>query len=171
MKRDIIEIRNNITHTVLHLEQLEKEREEREKAEREAKYAEERRKREELEAEWKTKHAVLDKYTFISPWNYETYSWIGDYINLRFYEWSDIYSEPRYFSHTTAFFRFLDSSGIMPTDADVNLIKQSGCHVICKPGCSELIVKKTYCELKEEFERINSLAKVLATVPDIDDAS
>ena len=157
---------------VLRLEQIEKEKEEREKAEREAKYAEERRKREEREAEWKVKHAVLDKYTYISPWNYETYSWIGDYINLRFYEWSDIYSEPKYFSHTTAFFKFLDSSGIMPTEGDVEFIKHNaGCHVICKPGCSEIIVKKTYCELKEEFERISSLAKVLATVPDIDDVS
>lgn len=172
MKRDIIEIRNNITNTVIRLEQIEKEKAEREKAEREAKYEEERKKREKEEAEWKVKHRVLDKYTYISPWNYNTYSWIGDYINLRFYEWSNIHSEPKFFSHSTAFFRFLDDCGIMPAEDDVKLFKQfTGCHAVCKPGCSEIIIKRTYEEMKEEFERVSTLAKVLATVPDIDDAS
>ena len=64
MKRDIFEIRGNITPTIERLEQLAKEREEREKAEREAKWERERKEREEKDRLFKIEHPVLDAYTY-----------------------------------------------------------------------------------------------------------
>ena len=107
MKRDIFIIRGNITPMIARLEQLTKEREEREKAEREERWKREREERERKAQEWKILHPILDKFTYISAYNYDTYSWPGDYVNIRFYEWSNIESEPKFFSHSIAFYRFL----------------------------------------------------------------
>ena len=81
-------------------------REEREKAEREEKWRKEREEREKKEAEWKKEHPILDKYTYMSYYNYDTYGWEGYYINVHFYEWSDINSSPRIFPYSTSFYIF-----------------------------------------------------------------
>jgi hypothetical protein len=163
MKRDIFEIRGNITPTVERLEQLRIEQEAREKAEREERMERERKEREARAEVWKKEHWILDKYTFISQYNYDTYSWPGDLCNISFYEWSDIYREPIKFSHTIPFFKFLDSSKINVTDADVNKFKVNpGCHIVCKPGKNELIVGETYEVMKNKF----ITEKVLMSVPD-----
>jgi hypothetical protein len=163
MKRDIFEIRGNITPTIERLEQLRIEQEEREKAEREAKYERERKEREAKAEAWKKEHWILDKYTFISQYNYETYSWPGDICNVHFYEWSDIYREPIMFSHTVGFFKFLDFSKINVTDADVNKFKANpGCHIVCKPGKNELIVGESYEVMKNKF----LTEKALMSVPE-----
>jgi len=163
MKRDIFEIRGNITPTVERLEQLRIEQEAREKAEREERMERERKEREARAEAWKKEHWILDKYTFISQYNYSTYSWPGDLCDVSFYEWSDIYREPIKFSHTVSFFRFLDSSKINVTDADVNKFKSTpGCHIVCKPGKNELIVGETYEVMKNRF----ITEKALMSVPE-----
>ena len=167
MKRDIFEIRGNITPTIERLEQLAKEREEREKAEREAKWAKEREEREAKEAKWKEEHPILDKYTYISAYNFETYSWPGDYCNVRFYEWSNINSEPKFFSHSIAFYRFLDECKLNLTPEQNTKIKANpGCHITCVPGTHDLVIGISYESLKSQF----NMAKVIAPVPELSSA-
>ena len=152
MKRDIFEIRGTITPTIERLEREAKEREEREKAEREAK-----------EAKWKEEHPILDKYTYISAWNFDTYSWPGDYCNIRFYEWSNIDSEPRFFPYSIEFYRFLDECKLNLTPEQNTKIKANpGCHITCVPGTHDLVIGISYDSLKSQF----NTAKVLAAVPD-----
>ena len=168
MKRDILVVRGNINDTIVRLEQLAKEKEERERVEREARWAKEREEREAKEAAWKKEHFILDKYTYMSQWNWETYSWVGDYINLFFYEWSDINSEPRHFPHTTAFYRFLDSSKLNLTDEINEKFKHvPGCHMTCVPGTHDLIIGITYQDLKRQYEEKTSLANILKDVPSV----
>jgi hypothetical protein len=168
MKRDIFEIRGNINPLIKRLEQLEREREEREKAERDARYERERLERERKEAEWKANHPILDKFTYINSWNYETYSWPGDYFNIRFYEWSNIESEPRFFSHSIAFYRFLDDCKINLTSEQNNKIKMNpGCHITCIPGTHDIIIGTSYDSLRSQF----NTAKVLAPVPELETTS
>ena len=153
---DMILIRSNITPTMERLECLRLEQEAREKAEREE--------RERKELEWKSAHPVLDKYTYMSYYNYETYSWQGDYYNIYFYEWSNLNIKPIHFPYSIAFFRFLDESKIMPTEDDVNKIKlNKSSHIICRPGTTDLIIGESYDAMCSKFYA----AKVLATVPDV----
>ena len=167
MKKDIFVIRGNITPTIERIERMAKEREEREKAEREAKWAKEREERERKEAEWKKEHPILDRYTYISYHNFDTYSWPGDICNIRFYEWSNINSEPRFFSHTIAFYRFLDECKINLTEAQNSKIKANmGCHITCVPGTCDLVIGTSYESLKSQF----NMAKVIASVPELNSA-
>lgn len=145
------------------LERLRLEQEAHEKAEREERMQREREERERKESEWKLAHPVLNKYTFMSYYNYETYSWQGDYCNVFFYEWSNLNIKPIHFPYSIAFFRFLDDSKIMPTDDDVNKIKlNKGSHIICRPGSTDLIIGESYDAMRSKFYA----AKVLATVPE-----
>ncbi len=158
---DILEIRSNITPMITRLARLEAERLERERLEREERMERERKEREERANNWKKEHPVLDKYTYISYYNYDTYSWQGDYCNVHFYEWSNANVAPKKFPYTIGFFRFLDDCKIMPTQADVDKIKRtSGCHIICKPGSKELIVGETYDKMVTEFNTCKALEAV-----------
>lgn len=161
MKRDIFIIRGNITPMIARLEQLTKEREEREKAEREERWKREREERERKAQEWKILHPILDKFTYISAYNYDTYSWPGDYVNIRFYEWSNIESEPKFFSHSIAFYRFLDECKINLTVEQNNKIKaNNGCHITCIPGTHDLVIGTSY----ESLKNCLTLAKILKPV-------
>jgi hypothetical protein len=161
MKREIFVVRGNITPMIARLEQLTKEREEREKAEREERWKREREERERKAQEWKNLHPILDKFTYISAYNYDTYSWPGDYVNIRFYEWSNLDIEPKFFSHSIAFYRFLDECKINLTDEQNNKIKSnSGCHITCIPGTHDLVIGTSYDSLKSNF----NLAKILKSV-------
>ena len=166
MDKDIsLVIRGNINSSIERIEQLRIEREEREKQEREERWRLEREERERKEEEWKKAHPVLEKYTYISYHNYETYNWQGELCNVFFYEFSDIHRNPRKFPYTTEFFRFLDKYNIMPTQEDVNKFKYGyGCHIVCKPGSSEIIVGKTYEEMKQQFESYSLTAKLIADI-------
>lgn len=164
MKREIIEIRSNINPMINWLVEAEKEREEREKKEREEKYAKEREERDRKEAEWKKEHPILDKYTYISSWNYNTYSYQGDAVNIYFYEWSDIEREPRMFYFIIPFYRFLDACKINFTEEDNSKLKTNKTiYVVCKPGCNDLIMETNYESLKSRF----MAEKILETVPNI----
>ena len=166
MKRDILEVRGNINDTIVRIEQLAKEKEEREKAEREAKWERERKEREREQAAWKEEHWVLDKYTFMSQWNWKTYCWPGDYVNLFFYEWSDINSTPRHFPNTTELYKFIDECKLNLTDEINDKFKRTaGCHMICIPGTHDLIIAETLQDLRREFESKSRLATVLKSVP------
>lgn len=169
MAREIIEIRSNISSTLEHIEQLMKEKAEKEKAEREAKWAKERAEREEKEKVWKATHPILDKFTYMSYYNYETYSWMGDYINVKFYEWSNINSEPRNFPYSIAFYKFLDECKLNWTNELNNKLKASinGCFITCIPGTRDLILAKNYESLKSQYNLAISTSKVLETVPEI----
>ena len=164
MKKDIFVIRGNITPTIERLERERIKREAQEKAEREAKWAKEREEREKKEAEWKKEHPILDKFTYISYHNFDTYSWPGDYCNIRFYEWSDINREPRFFSHTIGFYRFLDECKLNLTEAQNSKIKANmGCHITCIPGTHDLLIGPSYESLKSQF----NMAMVLGPVPEV----
>lgn len=168
MKRDIIEIRSNINPMIDWLAQVEHEREEHEKAEREAKWERDRKEREEREAKWKEEHPILDKYTYMSQWNYETYSYQGEAVNYYFYEWSNIHSEPMLFNFSIPFYRFLDKCKMDFTENDNAKLKaHRTCHIVCKPECNSLIIEPSYEAMKTAFENVKVVGKVLATVPDI----
>jgi hypothetical protein len=168
MKKDIIEIRSNINPMIDWLAQKEKEREEREKAEREAKWERDRIEREEKERKWKEEHPILDKYTYMSQWNFETYSYQGESVNYYFYEWSDLNREPRYFPFSIPFYKFLDSSKIDMVDEENNRLKAfKTCYITCVPGQNRLIIEQTFDKLKESFENVKIVGRVLATVPEI----
>jgi len=163
MNRDIFEVRGNINPTMERMERLRIEREEREKTEREARYERERKEREERSAAWKKEHWILDKYTFISEYNYNSYCFQGDKCDIKFYEWSDINREPLKFPNIIPFFRFLDSSKIFITDGDVNKFKTHiGCHIVCKPNSNHVIVGDNYEDMKNKF----LTEKALMSVPD-----
>lgn len=163
---EVIEIRGNINSTFSELERLRKEKEEREKKEAEAKRERERLEREKREAEWKEKHPMLAKHTYVSFFNHETYTWDGQYVDVKFYEWSNVYAEPRQFKFFVPFCRFLDECGVTLEDEDISAIKLTcGCHVICKPGCSNAVMGKTYVDMVDRFNEAKAAAKVLATVP------
>lgn len=163
MESDIFIIRSNITPMIHRLEQLAKEKEEKEKEEREERWKREREERELKESEWKKEHPILDKFTYISSYNFNSYSWMGDYIKVNFYEWSDINRSPRYFPYSTEFYRFLDASKLNLTNEQNALIKScNGCHITCAPGSHDLIVGSSYEDLKGKF----NLTKILSTVPD-----
>ena len=173
MEREFIEIRSNISPALERIDQLVREREEREKSEREAKWAREREEREKLSNEWKALHPILDKFTYMSYYNYETYSWQGDYYNVKFYEWSNIDSEPRHFPYSIAFYRFLDECKLNLTDALNNKIKacKSGCFITCIPGTHDLLVADSYESLRNQYNIAVSTNRVLEDVPDIMDKS
>lgn len=164
MDKKILVVRSNITSMIEHIAELERLREEREKAEREERMKRDREERERKEAEWKAEHPILDKFTYISHYNYETYSWPGDYCNVRFYEWSDINREPRFFSHTIAFYKFLDLCKINFTDANNNKMKSNkGSYITCIPGTHDIIIGDTYESLKNQY----NVAIALKSVPDL----
>lgn len=168
MEKDILVIRGNITHAVERFAMMAKEREEREKAEREEKFKREAAERALKEDEWKKEHPILDRFTYISYYNHESYSWPGEYVNIRFYEWSDINSVPKHFPYSIEFYRFLDASKINLTAEQNSKLKySSGYHVICIPNTHDLIIAKTYEELKTEFYKAENLSKILAPVPDV----
>lgn len=164
MEENIVIIRSNITPTINRLEQLAREKEEKEKAERNARWERERAERAEKEAAWKKEHPILDKFTYISHYNYETYSYPGEYINVRFYEWSDITCEPLHFSYSIEMYKFFDKCKINLTDTDNNKIKTNrGCHITCAPGTCDLIIGKDYDDLKNKYDTIKVLKSVSVT--------
>ena len=167
MDKEILVIRGNITPSFNRFEELVKAREERERLEREEKWKKEREEREQKEADWKKEHPILDKFTYLSYYNYETYGWNGYLIDVYFYEWSDINSNPRKFPYSTEFYKFLDACKINLTQEQNDLFRgKSGCHITCIPGTHNLIVSKTYDELKVEYEKASVLSKVLESVPE-----
>ena len=150
---NILIIRSNINSEFNRFERMAKERAEKERLERAASWERERMEREAKEAEWKKSHPILGKYTYISMFNYDTYSWDGYYYNVYFYEWSDINSNPKRFPYSTALYKFLDSSKINLTDEQNDIIKtRTGIHMICIPGTHDLVLGNTHEELKEKFE-------------------
>ena len=158
MEGNTIIIRGNITHSINRYEQMAREREEREKAEREARWQKEREERDLKEAEWKNEHPILSKYTYMSYYNYETYSWCGNYCKINFYEWSNINSTPKFFPYTTEFYRFLDKCKINLTDEQNTEIKNNyGCHIMCIPGTHDIIIGKDYEDLKSKL----NLSKII----------
>ena len=162
MDKSIFEIRANINHSFTRIEAIRQEREEREKAEREAKWQREREEREKRDAAWKKEHPILDKYTYISSYNYDTYSWPGTFCNVKFYEWSDINNEPRTFAYNVEFYKFLDSCKINLTPEQHSTITSvTGCHITCLNGTHDLVVGKSYDDLKEKLR----LANILYSVP------
>lgn len=165
MDKEVLIIRGNITPSFNRFEELVKEREERERLAREEKWKKEREERGRKEAEWKKEHPLLDKYTYISYYNYDDYSWSGYYINVHFYEWSNINSSPRIFPYSVEFYKFLDSCKINLTQEQNDLFRNNnGCHITCVPGTHNLIVALSYEKLKEEYERVSVLSKVLEPV-------
>ena len=152
MEKEYIEIRSNINAAVIRIEQLERERAEKEKLEREARWERERIERERLNKEWDDAHPMLKKYSFISYYNHEYYSYAGRSCDIRFYEWSDLHSEPRLFKTDIPFYRFLDECHLLIND-DLNskLKLYPISYVICKPGSSDIIIGSTYDNMRIQY--------------------
>ena len=144
-----VKIHNNLSCSVMRLYnkslEAEKTRIEAEKAERERKAN-----------EWKEAHYNMSTYCYSSisfprPTTDDYYK--RTFCNrIYFYEWSDIYSKPRFFGCCLDFFEFLDGCGIRLTEEQANAIKpklyQASCapelHFICKRGCRDLLMKPSY---------------------------
>lgn len=169
MTESIIEIRSNINSSFVEIERLTKEREEREKAERDAKWKREQEEREKKVEDWKLEHPNMNKYTYASYYNYDTFNFeFGAYCNIHFYEWSDITREPIKFKHYPELYDFLDKCGLFITEADNTMIKPiASCYISCKPNSKELIVCTTYNELQRKMHEVENLAKILAPVPEV----
>ena len=173
MSEKIIEIRSNINTAIVEIERLRIEREAREKAEREAKWEREAAERKRLTEEWQNTHRNLFKYTYASYYNKDNFNYdYGAYCKIHFYEWSNVDSEPIIFERYTRLYKFLDDCGLFIEEKDNNMIKPlASCYISCKPGTKDLIVCSTYGELKSKMDEAKTLANVLASVPEIDDAS
>jgi hypothetical protein len=169
MSDKVIEIRSNITSSVIRFEALEEERKKREEEERKERWAREEAERKRIREEWAAKHPNMEKYTYCSAYNFETFNYeYGGYCKIHFYEWSDINSCPLKFNKYGWFYKFLDESGLW-IQGDVNVRMKSFPHtfITCKPGSKDLIVCNSYEELKREFHLAENTAKVLAVVPEI----
>ena len=162
-----LEIRSNITEALDVIERARIAREDAERKEREAKAAKEREERERLDAEWKVAHPILDKFTYISRYNYEGYSWQGMYYNVHFYEWSNIESEPRRIPYSVDFYKFLDECKLNLTEALNNKIKacNGGVYITCKPGTHDLIVGDSYESLKSQYNTVINGGAIEEEVP------
>ena len=71
MSDKVIEIRSNITSSVIRFEALEEERKKREEEERKERWAREEEERKRIREEWQTKHPNMEKYTYCSAYNFE----------------------------------------------------------------------------------------------------
>ena len=100
----------------------------------------------------------MEKYTYISHYNYEYYSYKGEACDIYFYEWSDVDAQPLHFDFIIPFYRFLDSCKINLCDGENNKIKGSSkSFITCKPGCRDMIIASNYDELKCEFQKVKNL--------------
>lgn len=169
MKNKVIEIRSNITESVIKFEVAEAERKEREEKERKERWEKESKEREEKAAKWKAGHPNMEKYTYCSAYNFETFNYeYGGQCKLYFYEWSDICREPLVFNYYPYLYRFLDECGILlSADDNTKLRSCNTMFVVCKPNSKDLIVARSYNELSEQYEETKKLNEILATVPDV----
>ena len=111
----------------------------------------------------------MEKYTYCSAYNYDTFNYeYGGMCKLYFYEWSDICREPLVFNYYPYLYRFLDECGIL-LNADDNA-KVRSCntmYVVCKHNSKDLIIARSYNELREQYEASKKLEEILAPVPDV----
>jgi hypothetical protein len=172
MSDNVIEIRNNITSSIIRFEALEEERRKREEEERKARWAREEEERKRIREEWQTKHPNMEKYTYCSAYNFETFNYeYGGYCKIHFYEWSNINSEPIIFNHYPYLYKFLDDCGIILNLNDNTLIRAASmCFITCVPGKKDLIVDTNYDSFREKFEeakKATQLVEILSAVPDV----
>lgn len=166
---NIIEIRSNITESVCRFVEAEALRLKREEEERKARWEREQKLREEETNKWKEEHPNLEKYTYCSYYCRNTFNYeYGGSCKIHFYEWSNINSEPIVFNYYPYFYRFLDECKILLSyDENCELKSVNSVFVTCKPGCKELIIGKTYDELRDKYNNILSLSNVLSSVPEV----
>ena len=172
MSDKVIEIRSNITSSVIRFEALEEERKKREEEERKERWAREEAERKRMREEWAAKHPNMEKYTYCSAYNFETFNYeYGGYCKIHFYEWSNIDSEPIFFKYYPYLYKFLDDCGIILNVNDNTLIRAaSTCFITCAPGTKNLIVDTNYDSFREKFEEAKKAAQlvdILAAVPDV----
>lgn len=172
MSDKVIEIRSNITSSVIRFEALEEERKKREEEERKERWAREEEERKRIREEWQAKHPNMEKYTYCSAYNFETFNYeYGGYCKIHFYEWSNIDSEPIIFRHYPYLYKFLDDCGIILNINDNTLIRAaSNCFITCVPGKKDLIVDTNYDNFREKFEEAKKaaqLVEILSAVPDV----
>lgn len=172
MSDKVIEIRSNITSSVIRFEALEEERKKREEEERKERWAREEAERKRMREEWAAKHPNMEKYTYCSAYNFETFNYeYGGYCKIHFYEWSNIDSEPIFFKYYPYLYKFLDDCGIILNANDNSLIRAaSTCFITCAPGTKNLIVDTNYDSFREKFEEAKKaaqLVEILAAVPDV----
>ena len=172
MSDKVIEIRSNITSSVIRFEALEEERKKREEEERKERWAREEAERKRMREEWAAKHPNMEKYTYCSAYNFETFNYeYGGYCKIHFYEWSNIDSEPIFFKYYPYLYKFLDDCGIILNVNDNTLIRAaSTCFITCAPGTKNLIVDTNYDSFREKFEEAKKaaqLVEILAAVPDV----
>lgn len=172
MSDKVIEIRSNITSSVIRFEALEEERKKREEEERKERWAREEAERKRMREEWAAKHPNMEKYTYCSAYNFETFNYeYGGYCKIHFYEWSNIDSEPIFFKYYPYLYKFLDDCGIILNVNDNSLIRASStCFITCAPGTKNLIVDTNYDSFREKFEEAKKaaqLVEILAAVPDV----
>ena len=152
----VLEIRSNLNRTISWLESVRKEREERERKEREARYEAARKERERLDAEWSAAHPILDKFSYITRYNYDNYTYEGIPCKVYFYEWSNVKNVPIEFRAAIPFYRFLDDCKISYTmENDKKLRNNSVLYMTCKPYCNELIIENSYEDLCNALSSIS----------------
>ena len=172
MSDNIIEIRSNITSSIIRFEALEEERKKREEEERKAKWEREEAERKRIREEWQAKHPNMEKYTYCSQYNFDTFNYeYGGYCKIHFYEWSNINSEPIVFKYYPYLYKFLDDCGIILNVNDNTMIRASStCFITCVPGKKDLIVDTNYDNFREKFEEAKKaaqLVEILSAVPDV----
>lgn len=168
MKRDIFEIRSNITTTFGAFEEARIKREERERKEEQEKRDREFAERQRLSQEWQDTHKNLFKYTYASYYSKDTFNYDGGgFCNVHFYEWSDADREPIKFTSYHRLYEFLDRCGLFLEPEQNTFIKPlASCFITCKPTCKDLIVSSTYDDMKRQLHEAENLVRVLEAVPE-----
>ena len=73
---------------------------------------------------------------------------------IYFYEWSDINSQPKEFDRYIDFHDFCIQHGIRLTKTKGEFVlNHTVSHVICKPGCPEIVISGDYRNLKKNFSK------------------
>lgn len=72
---------------------------------------------------------------------------------IYFYEWSNIFQEPRKYFTIDAFERFLNLSGIHISLYEKDIIKNmKWCYITCRKGCKDLVIRSSYGSLYDVIE-------------------
>lgn len=89
------------------------------------------------------------KYKFGS-YNYRS----GEYTSIYFYPWSKIVgNSATYFSTIDKFVSQMSEWGIEVSEVQKELLKKNNIsYCVCKPNCSELLIRDKYIDLKSALE-------------------
>lgn len=101
-----------------------------------------------------SRSSYVNPYYSNNNYNYNNNSYLSNVSRenfsgtIYFYEWSNIFQEPRKYFTIDAFERFLNLSGIRLSLYEKDIIKNmKWCYITCRKGCKDLVIRSSYGSL------------------------